>query len=209
MAVSDMTAHGCTERTDMRRLVATVVVVVVAASCIPWLRHQRFFSVSVAITAVVLAGLMVLGVVQALAKRSRKELEHGESTQPGSRSRRLRNLSVGAAVVFVLMLTVPHFIARSSGAYKLAIATAKRTPQFTETLGTPIKEAWFSEGSTKYENPAQATLMIPVTGSKQKGDLYVVAIREDGRWRLKELTLELMPSGKRIDLLSPKDKARS
>jgi hypothetical protein len=100
------------------------------------------------------------------------------------------------------MLTAPHFVATSGGAYKLAVATANQKPQFTEVLGAPIREAWFSEGKTEYGNPARAELTIPVAGSKEKGDLRVVAIKEDGDWKLKELTLELVRSGERIDLLA-------
>lgn len=185
----------------MRKWVAIIVAVVVAASCIPWLRHQRFFSVLVAIIAVVLAGLIILAVFQAFAKWSRKEPQYG-STQSAWWTSRVRNLSLGAAVILVLMLTVPHFVATSGGAYRLAITTANQTPQFTEALGVPIREAWFSEGRTEYGNPAKAELTIPVTGSKQKGDLRVVAIKEGENWKLKELTLELARSGERIDLLA-------
>jgi hypothetical protein len=112
-----------------------------------------------------------------------------------------RNLAFGAALVIVLMLTVPHFVAVSGGAYRLAVATASQTPQFTEALGAPIREAWFSEGRTEYGNQAKAELTIPVMGSKQRGDLQVVAIKDGERWKLKGLTLELERSGERINLL--------
>jgi hypothetical protein len=107
-----------------------------------------------------------------------------------------------ASFVVLLMFTLPHFIATTSGAYKLAVATARQTPQFTEALGRPVSEAWFSDGKTEYGNPTKAELMIPVKGSRQKGDLRVLAIEEDGRWRLTELTLELTQPDKHIDLLS-------
>jgi hypothetical protein len=100
------------------------------------------------------------------------------------------------------MLTVPHFVATSSGAYRLAVATASQTPQFTEALGAPIREAWFSEGRTEYGSQASAELTIPVRGSKQGGDLQVVATNDGGRWKLKELTLALARSGERINLLA-------
>ena len=109
---------------------------------------------------------------------------------------------MGIAVVLVLVLTVPHFLATSGGAYKLAMATAYQRCQFTEVLGVPIREAWFSEGKTEYGNKARAELTIPVRGSIQEGNLLVVAMKQDGRWRLKELTLELTRSGERIDLLA-------
>jgi Cytochrome oxidase complex assembly protein 1 len=186
----------------VRKLVATVVAIVVAASCIPWLQHQRFVSVFVAIIAIVLAGLIVLGVVKAQPEWSKKGSEQGGTAQSGWWSSRKRNLSLGTAVILVLMITVPHFVATSSGPYKLAMATANQMPQFTEVLGAPISGAWFSEGRTEYGSPAKAELRIPVTGSKQNGYLQVLAIMEAGRWKLKELTLEPARSGERIDLLA-------
>jgi hypothetical protein len=186
----------------VRKLLAIVVAIVVAASCIPWLQHQRFFSVFVAIITIVLAGLIVLGVVNALPEWSRKWSEQGGIPQSGWSSSRKRNLSLGTAVVLVLMITVPHFVATSSGPYKLAMATANQMPQFTEVLGAPIGAGWFSEGWTEYGSPAKAELRIPVTGSKQNGYLQVVAIMEEEHWTLKELRLELARSGERIDLLA-------
>jgi hypothetical protein len=177
-------------------------ILVVAASCIPWLRHQRVFSVFVAIIAIALAFLIALGVAKALPKWSRKGSEQGGTPQSSWWSSRKRNLSLGTAVILVLMITAPHFIATSSGPYKLAMATANQMPQFIEVLGGPIKEAWFSEGRMEYGSPAKAELRIPVTGSKQNGFLQVVAIKEEGRWKLKELALELARSGERIDLLA-------
>jgi hypothetical protein len=99
------------------------------------------------------------------------------------------------------MLTVPHFMATNSGAYKLAVATAHQSPQFMEALGAPVAEAWFSEGKEEWGNPAKATLMVPVQGQKRQGNLRAVAVKVDGEWRLKELTLELSQPEEHIDLL--------
>ena len=77
-------------------------------------------------------------------------------------SRRLRKLLSGAVFVLVLILTLPHFAATTSGAYKLAVATAHQTPQFGQALGTPVKEAWFSDGRIVLANPATAEMLIPV-----------------------------------------------
>ena len=54
-------------------------------------------------------------------------------------SARLRNLVIGAAIVVALILTVPHFVATTSGAYKLAMATARQKAQFTDTLPTDCR----------------------------------------------------------------------
>lgn len=186
----------------MRRRVSIAVAIVVAASCIPWIRHQRSYSMLVAITIVVLAGFIVIAVVRALAGWQGKESHRGGKGAFGVWSPRLRNVCVGAALILVLTFTLPHFVATSSGAYRLALETANQTPQFVERLGKPIGEAWFSEGRTQYGNPAKAELTIPVTGAKEKGNLQVIAIRENGDWKLTRLTLELARSGEQIDLLA-------
>jgi hypothetical protein len=117
-------------------------------------------------------------------------------------SARSRNLLFGAAFVIALMLTVPHFMATTSGAYKLAVATAHQSPQFTEALGNPVAEAWFSEGKEEWGNPARAAMLIPVRGRMRKGNLRARAIKDGGRWQLTELTLELTQPDEHIDLLS-------
>jgi hypothetical protein len=124
------------------------------------------------------------------------------STQPAKWSPRTRNLLLGAVLVVMLMFTAPHFMATMSGAYKLAVATAHQSPEFREALGTPVTEAWFSEGTMQLGNSADAKLLIPVRGPKQNGSLRVQAVKDDGVWRLRELTLELERPGESIDLLS-------
>jgi len=116
-------------------------------------------------------------------------------------SARLRKFLIGAAIIAALMLTVPHFVATSSGAYKLAMATAHQKAQFTQTVGPPITEAWFSEGKEVWSNPATAEMLIPVRGQIRTGNLRVRAIKDAGKWRLTELTLELTSPDEHIDLL--------
>jgi len=116
-------------------------------------------------------------------------------------SARLRKFSIGALIIIVLMLTVPHYVATTSGAYKLAVATAHQRSQFTQPLGEPITEAWFSEGKQVWSNPARAEMLIPVRGQMRSGNLRARAIKEAGQWRLTELMLELTSPDERIDLL--------
>jgi len=187
----------------MRKIAPIVIGVIIVASCIPWLRNQRFFSPVVGVVAIVLAVFLVVAGAHALSTWGKRQQS---GTEPSSWfTPRLRNWLLLALFLGLLIPLITQLMARRSDAYKLAVATAHSTPLFTETLGAPAKEAWFSGGSVGFGNPATAELTIPVTGSKQKGDLQVVAVKEDGRWRLKELTLEVARSGERIDLLaSPK-----
>jgi hypothetical protein len=118
-----------------------------------------------------------------------------------SPSGRLPKLLWGAVIVVILMLTVPHFVATTSGAYKLAVTTAHQSPRFRETLGDPVTEAWFSEGKEELGNSATAEMLIPVQGRIRKGNLRARATKDAGIWRMTELTLELTQPDERIDLL--------
>ncbi len=94
-----------------------------------------------------------------------------------------------------------HFAGTTSGAYKLAVATAHQTREFNEALGAPITEGWFSQGKIVWGNPVTAELVIPVRGKLRKGNLQVLAIKDSQGWRLTELTLELTQPDEQIDLL--------
>ena len=119
-----------------------------------------------------------------------------------SPSGRLPKLLWGGVIVVILMLTVPHFMATTSGAYKLAVRTAHQSPRFRETLGDPVTVAWFSEGKEELGNPATAEMLIPVEGRIRQGYLRARATKDGGVWRMTELTLELTQPDERIDLLS-------
>ena len=184
----------------MRKIAPIMIGLIIVASCIPWLRNQRFFSPVVGVLAIVLAVFLVVAGAHALLSWG-KRLQSG--SQPSSWfTPRLRNWLLLAVLLGLLIPLITQLMARRSDAYKLAVATARTTPLFTETLGAPAKEAWFSGGSIEYGNPTTAKLTIPVAGSKQKGDLRVVAVKEGRHWKLKELTLELARSGERVDLLA-------
>jgi hypothetical protein len=107
-----------------------------------------------------------------------------------------------ALLLVALVSMVAQFAAKKSDAYKLAVATAHQTPQFTAALGTPVTEAWFSEGKVEFGNPVKAEMLIPVQGRMRRGNLRARAMKDEGRWRLTELTLELTQPDERVDLLS-------
>jgi len=93
-------------------------------------------------------------------------------------------------------------MATNSDAYKLTVATAHQSAEFNGLLGTPVTEGWFSEGKIEFGNPATADLLIPVRGRLRSGNLRAFVLKGDSGWRLKDLTLELAQSRRRIDLLA-------
>ena len=104
----------------------------------------------------------------------------------------------------VLGPPVVHFTAKRFDPYKLAIQTARKNRDFIGVLGSPVTEGWFFEGKEELGNPATAHLLIPVRGSARTGNLRVRAIKENGRWRLTQLTLEVASPDKSVDLLEQK-----
>lgn len=107
----------------------------------------------------------------------------------------------------LLGLFVPpvfHFAARKFDPYKLALQTARQSPEFIQALGSPVKEGWFSDSEMQLGEPATARMLIPVRGSLRTGNLRARAVKDHGRWRLIELTLELTKPDQSIDLLAQK-----
>lgn len=183
-------------------MIAITIGIIVALSCVPLIRHRWFFSLLVGTIVIGLIGFLLFGAGRALFVWANQNHRESNSTQAYGRSSRLRKFLVGAALILVLMLIVPHFAMTSSAAYKLAIATAHQSPQFTAVMGTPVKEAWFSEGKEDLGISATAEMLIPVRGSIRKGNLRVLAIKNNGRWQLRTLILELTKPEEHIDLLS-------
>lgn len=186
----------------MRKRIAIVVTIVVGASCIPWLRHQHFSPALVVATTIILFALIAYGVVRTLLSWSIRAASKSESTRPVGLYQKSRRLLILVPLFLVLVLIVPHFIAISSGEYKLAVATAHKSAQFTEALGSPVKEGWFSEGKSELGDRAKSEIVIPVYGRTCKGNLHAVALKEDGSWKLQKLSLELTDPEDRIDLLA-------
>lgn len=109
-----------------------------------------------------------------------------------------------ATLLGVLIPPVFHFVAKRFDPYKLAIQTARKNHDFVELLGSPVTEGWFIDSKEELGNPTTAQLLIPVRGSTRTGNLRVRAIRENGRWRLTQLTLEVANPDKSVDLLGQK-----
>lgn len=80
---------------------------------------------------------------------------------------------------------------KNSGAYHLAIETAKSNPTVQQVLGVPVEDGLFSSGSVEEnDSSGSADLEIPLSGPSQSGTLYVKAVKEENTWRLLSLVLK-------------------
>lgn len=138
----------------------------------------------------------------AIARWSIRRASEPKIARPLVPRERLRMILILVPVLLLLLLLVPHFVATSGSDYKLAVATAHKSPRLVEALGGPVKEGWFSEGKREAGDHAKSEMLIPVSGPSREGNLRVLAIRDNGTWQLQELSLELTDPMEHIDLLS-------
>lgn len=86
---------------------------------------------------------------------------------------------------------------KSSPFYKNAIKLVRAHPAAVHLLGEPIKAGYIDVGNQRKNKIEGATAQfeVPLKGSKQKGNLFVYAVREgEGdaeRWSLKKVELEV------------------
>ena len=81
------------------------------------------------------------------------------------------------------------------------MALAQHNPEVIAELGEPIEAGWLASGSIRVSNDSgNAHVAISLSGSKQKGTLYVVAQKQAGQWQFISVIVETV-GGKKIDLL--------
>lgn len=116
--------------------------------------------------------------------------------------------------VFFLMLLFAAFIGgvlllversfQHTDFYIQGLARAQANGQVIDKLGQPIKPGWFSSGSVSITGPSgDADISIPISGSKGKGTIYVVAKKSAGEWKFLRLEVEIEGQDQRVNLLKP------
>jgi len=104
---------------------------------------------------------------------------------------------VGTAVVSVAMASIHH-----SEVYKQAIARASQNTEVRSQIGEPIAVGWFISGELHVNGSAgNANLSIPISGSKGKGTIRLVAFKSGGVWRFSWLQVEVAGAANSINLL--------
>lgn len=101
-----------------------------------------------------------------------------------------------ACLVMAIIIGVMSLI-KSSEVYKASLTAAKEDSRITEKLGSDISDAFFVTGEI---SESAASIKIPVSGSKGKGDVYVQATNTTGHWEYQ--TLMFHTDDEDIDLLA-------
>ena len=107
--------------------------------------------------------------------------------------------SLFAAVVLTIVFTA----LRSSDAYQLALSAATHDPSVAAELGTPMQAGWFTTGRVTVAGPSgDASLAIPISGSRRSGTINVSAQKSGGRWTFTVLNVDISGRPTPIDLLA-------
>jgi hypothetical protein len=108
--------------------------------------------------------------------------------------------------IFVFSMVILVFGAmKSSDVYKTALRRAQVDPRVRHALGSHIHAGMFLSGSTNVTGSSgKADLSIPISGSKGKGTIYVVATKSEGEWHYSKLTVKTA-DGDAIDLTQTSD----
>ncbi|MGH8102718.1 MAG: cytochrome c oxidase assembly factor 1 family protein [Chthoniobacterales bacterium] len=109
--------------------------------------------------------------------------------------------------IFVAGIVVIVFGAlKSTDVYKTAVARAKANIEVRAALGDDVHPGILLSGNTNVSGGSgQADLSIPISGSKGKGTIYVVATKSAGEWNYSQLVVKT-EGGETIDLAAPEKK---
>jgi hypothetical protein len=109
---------------------------------------------------------------------------------------------LGIAGVFGILTLIMSAI-KGSDVAKEGMTRARSNPAVVQYLGTPIEEGWLVSGSINVsDGSGDANLSLPISGSKGKGTLYVIAQKSAGTWTYSLMQAAIEGSGQRIDLLA-------
>lgn len=101
-----------------------------------------------------------------------------------------------------LLVNVVMSAMKSSDAFREPMSMVRNHPEVAVHLGEPLEPGWFVTGSVETTGGAgNADLVIPITGPKGEGKLYVTAYKQTGRWSFDTVILEIEDKDLRIDLL--------
>ena len=133
----------------------------------------------------------------------------GFSAPPRKRRTWLIVLSIVAGVALLIVLFVAGLagvvfaVIKSSEPYQHAIVAAKDDSRAVSLLGAPVQAGWYVTGSENVSGGfGKADLAVPVTGSRRKGTIHVVATKSAGHWRYAILELRVDGQEGRLNLLA-------
>lgn len=117
-------------------------------------------------------------------KRAWRDAEHFRRTQRGWAIAGVIVWLIGIGFAASMVVVVPKII-KNTGAYQLTMETARADERLRQALGDDFDAGFWVGGSVQINNGiGQASLSIPVSGSKGKGTIISEAGSRAGVWTL-------------------------
>ena len=94
-------------------------------------------------------------------------------------------------------------VIKDSEPYQGALSQVRNNEQVIQALGEPIEPGWWIIGSSETSGTSGfADFSFPLSGPKNSGKLYVVAVKSAGQWEFQRIELEVDGQSSRIPLLT-------
>ncbi len=108
----------------------------------------------------------------------------------------------GGVGFFVLIFALIFGLMKSTEVYETALYEAQTNPTVIEYLGNRIEDGLIFTGNMEVNpNSGYADIVIPISGQKGSGSLYVQAEKIAGSWQYYTLEVAVHGSDISIDLL--------
>lgn len=112
------------------------------------------------------------------------------------------------AAFFAAIFALVFGVMKSSEPYQTGLSRARADAAVVAALGEPITPGYFVQGSIDGSAASgEASLAIPLKGSRGAATLYVEASKQAGEWHYETLVVALDEGGQRIDLRDGEDAA--
>ena len=112
-------------------------------------------------------------------------------------------LVIGGFIAGILFLVFGAL--KSSPVYTRAVAAAQSDQRIIQAMGEPIQPGWYLTGSVEEQGiSGEATLTIPISGSRKNGTLFASARKQNGVWVFYTLAVQVDGDDKIIPLNPPR-----
>ncbi|WP_412069756.1 hypothetical protein [Rubrivirga sp. IMCC43871] len=79
---------------------------------------------------------------------------------------------------------------KANDAYERGLATALVDPVVEKTLGAPVRESWFINGSVENDGMrTEGAWVVRLRGTEHSGTLHIRGYKTDGAWRVVAMSL--------------------
>ena len=110
----------------------------------------------------------------------------------------------GGVGIFLVILSLALGMIKTSEPFETGLERARANAKVVEFLGTPLDDDFMTSGNiSANDEEGTASLVIPISGPKASGMLYVDGTKENGTWTYSrlEVVIESGPAlSAKIDL---------